>query len=61
MLNLEIKDKNFTINWDKIKIKGFSGIYKVKNLWENRFIGNTEGSCSVKISARDVLIFRLIK
>ena len=61
LLNLENQDKNYTINWGKIKIKDYSGSYKVKNLWKNKFIGNTEKAYSVKIPARDVLIYKLIK
>ncbi len=63
LLNLEIKDKDFTINWGKINIKDFPNThtYNVINLWEDKFIGNTKISYSVKIPARDVLIFKLIK
>ncbi len=25
LLNLEVRDKTFTVEWDKLKIKGFSG------------------------------------
>ena len=61
LLNLENQDKDYTIIWGKIKIKDYSGSYKVKNLWENKFIGNTEKTYSVRIPARDVLIYKLIK
>ncbi len=61
LLNLENKDKDFSINWSKIKIRDFSGSYEVKDLWENNFIGNTKEAYSFKIPARDVLIFRLHK
>jgi len=61
LLNLENEDKDYTIDWSKIKIRDFSGNYEVKDLWGNKFLGNTDESYSLKIPARDVLIFRLHK
>lgn len=60
-LNLEIKDKFYKINWKKIKIKNFSGIYRIKDLWENKFQETTDKILKIKIPARDVKVFRLMK
>jgi alpha-galactosidase len=59
LLNLEIRDKEYIIDWSKIKIKDFSGGYQATNLWENRPVGDTDKLYSVKIPARDVIIFKL--
>jgi len=61
LLNLENKEKEFYIDWSKIKIKDFSGSYEVKDLLLNKFLGYTDEAYSLKIPARDVLIFRLHK
>ncbi len=61
LLNLEIKDKDYTISWSTMNIKDFSGNYKIKNLWENKMIENTDKEVSVRVPARDVLIFMLTK
>ncbi len=60
-LNLENKSKEFKINWRKIKIKNFSGTYKIKDLWKKAIVGKTDKKYRIKISARDVVIVRIIK
>ncbi len=60
-LNLENRDKSFNINWGKIRIKGLTGNYSVKNLWGNIMMGSTKDELSINIPQRDVLMLRLIK
>ena len=61
LLNLENIDKAYSIEWANIKIKEYSGKYEVKNLWQDKIIGNSETSISVSVPARDVLVYRLLK
>jgi len=61
LLNLEIQNHSYIIEWHKLKIKGFSNTYEVKNLWKNQIVGNTEREYKCEIPARDVIIFKLIK
>ena len=61
LLNLEIKDKDYTISWSNMNIKDFSGSYKIKNLWKNKISGNTGKAVYATVPARDVLIFKLTK
>ena len=61
LLNLEVRDKEYEIQWDKLKIKGFNGTYAVKNLWDDKMVGNTSSSHSLKMGGRDVVVFRLNK
>lgn len=61
LLNLENKDFDFHIDWQTLKIKGFSGVSKVKNLWTNEIIGTTESKMKLTVPLRDVVVFRLIK
>lgn len=61
LLNLETRDKEYEIQWDKLKINGFNGTYAVKNLWDDKTVGNTSSSYSVKVGGRDVVVFRLDK
>lgn len=61
LLNLENRDNSFTVEWNSIKIKDFSGVYDIKNLWQDKIIGNTEAAIGINIPARDVLIYLLTK
>lgn len=61
LLNLEVKDKEFTINWGNLKIKDFSGIYEIKDLWKNRMISNSEKEVTVIVPSRDVVVYKLSK
>ena len=61
LLNLENKEKVYTLEWDKIKIKDFSGKYEVKDLWQDKLNGSTEIKLSTTIPARDVVVYRLSK
>jgi alpha-galactosidase len=63
LLNLEVREKTFVIQWDKIKIKSFKSKlnYVVKNLWKNKYIGDTKNNLNVKIHSRDVVMLKLIK
>ncbi len=58
-LNLESEDKDFTVHWGKINIKDYTGTYKVQNLWKNKKTKDTNETFSLKIPARDVVIFKL--
>jgi len=59
-LNLENEEKSYNINWEQIKIKGFSGQYDIKNLWENKMVGTTNEELSIMIPSRDLWMVRLI-
>jgi alpha-galactosidase len=61
LLNLENKDKAFTVEWDKLKIKDFSGSYTIKDLWSKENLGDTKKSFNQNILVRDVVIYRLTK
>ena len=61
LLNLEIRDKDFTVDWSRMKLKGMEGKYQVKDLWEDKITGDTENSFAVTVPARDVIVYRLIK
>lgn len=61
LLNLEVKDKEFTINWGNLKIKDFSGIYEIKDLWKNKMISNSEKEVTVIVPSRDVVVYKLSK
>ncbi|NOR88013.1 MAG: glycoside hydrolase family 27 protein [Bacteroidales bacterium] len=58
-LNLENKEKEYSLNWDKINIKDFNGSYQLKNLWENLIMGNTKNQVLINIPPRDVLVYKL--
>ncbi len=61
LLNLENKPHKFLIQWGKLKIKGFSGIYQLKDLWGNKIIGKTNKEHELTIPARDVILLKLSK
>ena len=61
LLNLEIGDKKFTVEWDNMRLKGLEGKYRVKNLWKDTVQGNTGEIFTVTVPARDVVMYRLIK
>ncbi len=61
LLNLEVRDKDITVDWSKMRLKGMEGKYEVKNLWEDKITGDTEDSFTVTVPARDVIVYRLIK
>lgn len=60
-LNLEIKEKNYPFNWNKIPIKDFKGFYHTLNLWDLEDQSNTNSTLELTIPARDVLVFQLTK
>jgi len=59
LLNHEVRDKEYVIQWDTLKIKGFNGTYAVRNLWDDKVVGDTSSSHTVKVPGRDVVLFRL--
>lgn len=59
LLNLENKEYNYTVEWSKIKIQNFTGKYNIKNLWENKIVGDTDNTKTFLIPARDVVMLRL--
>ncbi len=61
LLNLEVRDKVYEIQWSKLKIKDFNGTYTVKNLWDDKAVGDTSSFHTVNVSGRDVVVFRLEK
>lgn len=61
LLNLEIHDQNFLLDWEKIKIKEFEGKYKVQNLWEKDQNTDTGFVYDLTIPARDVIVYKLTK
>ncbi|WP_165734201.1 glycoside hydrolase family 27 protein [Polaribacter sp. 20A6] len=61
LFNRETKGKKYQVDWSKIKIKDFSGTYKVKDLWKNKVIGTTDANFTIEIPSRDVVVFRLMK
>ncbi len=60
-LNMMSKEKPFTINWNKMRIKDFKGTYAVQDLWKNKTMGTSDNVVSVLVPPRDVLVVRLIK
>ncbi|MBA6153222.1 glycoside hydrolase family 27 protein [Gelidibacter maritimus] len=59
--NREITDKNYEIDWSKIRVKDFEGDYKIKDLWQNTIVGATDTKMSIDVPSRDVVVFRLSK
>ena len=59
--NRETTSKTYEIDWSKIKIKDFSGDYKITNLWKNEIVGVTNRNITIEIPSRDVVVFRLMK
>lgn len=61
LFNRDIVNKKYKVNWSNIKIKDFSGVYQVKNLWKNKIIGSTNFEFTVEIPSRYVVVLRLMK
>jgi len=61
LLNLEIKDKEFTLSWNEINITNDQSEYQVFNIWEQKGQGNTSSILKTKIPARDVIVYQLTK
>lgn len=61
LLNLEIKEKEYSIDWGNSRIKDFSGTYTVRNLWDDKETGTTDSGCTVIVPGRDVVVLRLEK
>jgi len=61
LLNLEIRDKEFTVEWDNMRLKGLEGKYRVKNLWKDTTQGNTGEIFTVTVPARNVIVYQLTK
>jgi len=61
LLNLELHDKEFEIDWNQMKIKDYQGEYQVFNIWDQGIEESTSSNLNVKVSARDVIVYRLIK
>lgn len=59
--NRDTTNKTYEVDWSKIKIKDFSGDYKITNLWENEIVGATNRKVTIEIPSRDVVVFRLSK
>ncbi len=59
LLNLENEDHTFDIKWEKLKIKNFSGDYKIIDLWKNESIGITDKDIALKVPSRDVICLKL--
>lgn len=59
LLNLELIDKEFEIDWSSIRIKEFNGSYNVRDLWAKQVIGSSEQKLRVTIPARDVQVYKL--
>lgn len=60
-LNLEIRKKNFTVDWNNIGIHEITGEYQIKDLWKDESPGTTAEPLTFQIPRRDVLIFKLTK
>ncbi len=60
-LNLENKPVSYEIQWDKLKIKNFTGEYQIRNLWKKHNFPTTRNRLRIRVPARDVLVFRLWK
>ena len=61
LLNLEIDEKEIQLIWDDIKIQNLEGVYQLFNVWDQEFDGDTKDLLSLRIPARDVIVYRLIK
>jgi alpha-galactosidase len=61
LLNLEIRDKEFTVEWDNMRLKGLEGKYRVKNLWKDTAQGNIGEIFTVTVPARNVIVYQLTK
>jgi alpha-galactosidase len=61
LLNLETRKKEYTVNWEKLKIKDFHGTYSVRELWSDMTVMDTSIPASVIVNARDVVVFKLAK
>ncbi len=59
-LNLENLPKTFTVNWNRLGIKGFSGKYQIKDLWKSQLRGYTDKPLKINVPARDVVAIRLM-
>lgn len=57
--NRDTNNKKYKIDWEKIRIKDFSGEYTVQNLWNHKTIGTTETTYLIDVPARDVVVYRL--
>ena len=70
LLNRGSKNKNIEFNWNEHKIydsfaqrgiETISGTYKIFDIWNNVFIGDTKNLLKVTVNFRDVTLLKLLK
>jgi len=59
LFNRDTDIKEFTINWEDLKIKLFNGKYSITDIWKDETIGNTEDIINLQVPKRDVVLFKL--
>jgi len=63
LLNRGERDLNIIVNWGYIlkKLNMKDGVYRLRDLWKHKIIGNTKKTLKTKLRKHDILLLKIMK